>query len=177
MNRYQFEDLISAYIDNELHLSKRKEVESFLKEYPHYRYLVDQIKDNMEVLKSSPKISAKEDFNKRLLTRINSHDSSREINIKDKKTIFGFSFFNATLMMSLLFLLLFLSLEIRVSESSIQKFRANKISEGKHHQNQYDINKTLDEKNLTNLNITDSKNDTIKKQKIDYSKKIKFVND
>ena len=30
MNRYQFEDLISEYIDNELHLGKRKEFEDYL---------------------------------------------------------------------------------------------------------------------------------------------------
>ena len=34
MNRYQFEDLISEYIENELSFSKRKEFESFLKDEP-----------------------------------------------------------------------------------------------------------------------------------------------
>ena len=34
MNRYQFEDLISEYIENELSLSKRKEFETYLEENP-----------------------------------------------------------------------------------------------------------------------------------------------
>ena len=34
MNRYQFEDLISEYIDNEITLSKRKEFEDYMKDNP-----------------------------------------------------------------------------------------------------------------------------------------------
>ena len=64
MDRYQFEDLISAYIENELSLSKRKEVESYLAENPHEEKLIKQVSLNMKTLKNSPKISAKENFNK-----------------------------------------------------------------------------------------------------------------
>ena len=70
MNRYQFEDLISAYIENELSLSKRKEVESYLAENPHEDKLVNQISLNIQTLKNSPKVTTKENFNKRLLKRI-----------------------------------------------------------------------------------------------------------
>ena len=63
MDRYQFEDLISAYIENELSLSKRKEVESYLAENPLEEKLIKQVSLNMKTLKNSPKISAKENFN------------------------------------------------------------------------------------------------------------------
>ena len=33
------------------------------------------------------------------------------------------------------------------------------------------------EESLSNLNFKNSKNDTLKKKKVDYSKNIKFVND
>ena len=34
MNRHQFEDLISSYIENEITLSKRKEFERYMKDNP-----------------------------------------------------------------------------------------------------------------------------------------------
>ena len=34
MNRYQFEDLITDYLENKLTLSKRKEMDKYLKENP-----------------------------------------------------------------------------------------------------------------------------------------------
>ena len=43
MNRYQFEDLISEYIENKLTLSKRKEFEGYMVEHPDSRALVDII--------------------------------------------------------------------------------------------------------------------------------------
>ena len=44
MNRYQFEDLISSYIDNEITLSKRKEFERYMKDNPDSEKLVSAIK-------------------------------------------------------------------------------------------------------------------------------------
>ena len=52
MDRYQFEDLISAYIENELSLSKRKEVESYLAENPSKEKLIKQVSLNMKTLKN-----------------------------------------------------------------------------------------------------------------------------
>ncbi len=75
MDRYQFEDLVSAYIENELSLSKRKEVESYLAENPLEEELIKQVSLYMNTLKNSPKITAKENFNKRLLDRIKSKNS------------------------------------------------------------------------------------------------------
>ena len=41
MNRYQFEDLISEYVENELSLSKRIEFEAYLEENTDAQYLVE----------------------------------------------------------------------------------------------------------------------------------------
>ena len=40
MNRYQFEDLISDYVENKLTLSKRKDVELYLKSNPKLNPLI-----------------------------------------------------------------------------------------------------------------------------------------
>ena len=177
MNRYQFEDLISAYIENELSLSKRKEVENYIKVKPDSQQLVERLKINLQALKSSPKISAKEDFNKRLLTRINSHGYSVTTSVNRVKTIFGFSLFNATLMVSLLAFFMLLSLEITSSGSVMKNYNGNKFTEYENPPNQSIIKKHSVEENLSNPNFTSSNNDTIKNKKVDYSKNIKFVND
>ena len=112
MDRYQFEDLVSAYIENELSLSKRKEVESYLAENPLDEELIKQVSLYMKTLKNSPKIAAKENFNKRLLERIKSENSHLAHKSKSEKTLFGFSVFHASILISLFAVLFILSLEI-----------------------------------------------------------------
>ena len=51
MNQYQFEDLISEYVENKLTLSKRKEIEEYLKENPKAVIKVNQVRENILVLK------------------------------------------------------------------------------------------------------------------------------
>ena len=70
MDRYQFEDLISEYIENELSLSKRKEFESYLENNPDALELVNAIRLNIEKAGTLPKIKTSSKFNDRLLNRI-----------------------------------------------------------------------------------------------------------
>ncbi|HCI16232.1 MAG TPA: hypothetical protein DE027_05315, partial [Candidatus Marinimicrobia bacterium] len=44
MDRYQFEDAISAYLDNELTLSERKAFEDFMNVNSEGKHLVDSIR-------------------------------------------------------------------------------------------------------------------------------------
>ncbi len=176
MNRYQFEDLISAYIENELPLTQRKEFEIYLKRNPDSQQLVDSLKINLKTLKTSSKINAKKDFNERLLTKIDSRKSSFNTKVNGTNTIFGFSLFNATLMVSLFSLLIIFTSEISGLASITGDNNGNKFAK-----NQSPRKKTMIQKepegSLSNLNFTNSKNDTLKKKKVDYSKNIKFVND
>ena len=176
MNRYQFEDLISAYIENDLPLTQRKEFEIYLKQNLDSQQLVDSLKINLKTLKTSSKINAKKDFNERLLTKIDSRKASFNTKANSTNTIFGFSLFNATLLVSLFSLLIILTLEI----SGLAPF-AGKNNGIKFAENQSLHKKTMiqkePEESLSNLNLTNSKNDTLKKKKVDYSKNIKFVND
>ena len=63
MNRYQFEDLISEYIENEITLSKRKEFEDYMKDNPDSEKLVSAIKGNIIKLNQIPKLKVKSSFN------------------------------------------------------------------------------------------------------------------
>jgi anti-sigma-K factor RskA len=84
MNRYQFEDLISEYIENELSLSKRKEFETYLEENPDARELVESIRTNMAQMKTIPKVIVSPDFNDRLLARIQSDHTRLDIPITSR---------------------------------------------------------------------------------------------
>ena len=177
MDRYQFEDLVSAYIENELSLSKRKEVESYLAENPLDEELIKQVSLYMKTLKNSPKIAAKENFNKRLLERIKSENSHLSHKSKSEKTLFGFSVFHASILISLFAVLFILSLEIIESTPRFQNSGNKKFVESKNVLDKKEINKQLDEEEIPKTNFTDFKNDTTKKEKRDFSKNIKYVND
>ena len=177
MDRYQFEDLVSAYIENELSLSKRKEVESYLAENPLEEELIKQVSLYMKTLKNSPKIVAKENFNKRLLERIKSKNFHLALNSKSDKTLFGFSVFHASILISLFAVLFILSIEITDSIPRFQNRGNKEFVENKNTLDKKEINKQLDEEDILKTNFTDFKNDTTKKEKRDFSKNIKYVND
>ena len=107
MNRYQFEDLISEYIENELSLSKRKEFETYLEENPDARGLVESIRTNMAQMKTIPKVIVSPDFNDRLLARIHSDNNRLDIPIISQRTIFGFTPIYASLMTGLVIAFVF----------------------------------------------------------------------
>ena len=98
MNRYQFEDLISEYIENELSLSKRKEFETYLEENPDARSLVDSVRYTMDTMRSLPKVKANTKFNERLMTRIKASIDCKDKPIPSKGTIFGFTPIHASLL-------------------------------------------------------------------------------
>ena len=177
MDRYQFEDLISAYIENELSLSKRKEVGLYLAENPHEDQLVKQISLNINALKNLPKISAKENFNKKLLERIKSEKLYVAPELKTEKTLFGFSIFNVSLLITLFAIFLILSLEITDSIPSLQNSQSNIVTEDKNLMDKKKISKKFKAEDDINTNFTELKNDTTKKEKRDFSKNIKYVND
>ena len=177
MDRYQFEDLISAYIENELSLSKRKEVESYLAENPIKEKLIKQVSLNMKVLKNSPKISAKENFNKRLIERIKSENPHLALRSKGEKTLFGFSVFHASILISLFAVFLILSLEITNLVPRLQNRGNNKFVDNKNILDKKVINKQLNEEDILKTNFTEIKDDTTKKDKRDFSRNIKYVND
>ena len=177
MDRYQFEDLISAYIENELSLSKRKEVESFLAENPLEEKLVKQVSLNIKTLKNSPKIAAKENFNEKLLSRIESENLHIAPRAKSEKTIFGFPFFHASILISLFAVLLILSLEITNLVPWLQNRGNNKFVDNKNILDKKTIKKQLNEEDILKTNFTDIKDDTTKKEKRDFSRNIKYVND
>lgn len=70
MDRYQFEDLISAYIENTLTVPQKKEFEQRLKTDPQLAQTVEAVRQVMSALKTSPQVKTSSDFMLRLQRRI-----------------------------------------------------------------------------------------------------------
>ena len=100
MNRYQFEDLISSYVENEITLSKRKEFEMYMKDNPDSVELVSAIRNNIKILNQVPKIKVKSSFNNSLKSKIDDLNSNPRLG-KDRNLIFGFSPLNASFLSGL----------------------------------------------------------------------------
>ena len=58
MNRYEFEDKISDYLDNQLSISERKEFESFLENDDESHVLLESVRKTIKLLDSPWPIKA-----------------------------------------------------------------------------------------------------------------------
>ena len=179
MNRYQFEDLISEYIENELSLSKRKEFETYLEENPDARELVESIRTNMAQMKIIPKVIVSPDFNDRLLARIQSDHNRLDIPIISQRTIFGFTPIYASLMTGLVIAFVFVSMQL-VSPadggipSQTQFYAEDSVPSLSNPPLQNVKNRTPD---LADADADSSIENNKVKSKKDFSKQMHFVND
>ncbi len=93
MDRYQFEDAISAYLDNELNLSDRQAFEAYMDANPDAKALVNDIRATMKSIKGMPKVKASSAFMPNLYKRIEFEKNrpSKKIVERPSKTLFGFT--------------------------------------------------------------------------------------
>jgi anti-sigma factor RsiW len=100
MDRYQFEDTISAYLENELSLSERQSFESYMNANPDAMNLVESIKITMRLVKNLSDVKASDKFMTNLYSRIEFEKNrpSKKIVARQSKTLFGFTPFYASLM-------------------------------------------------------------------------------
>ena len=179
MNRYQFEDLISEYIENELSLSKRKEFETYLEENPDASSLVDSVRYTMDTMRSLPKVKANPKFNERLMTRIKSNIDWSATPMPSKGTIFGFTPIHASLLTGLMIAFVFVSMQLFYPESGTHATERQLFAD---EQVPSLSNPGLNTVNRTTPDLADIEDDSLdidpkKQQQKDFSKKMHFVND
>ena len=179
MNRYQFEDLISEYIENELSLSKRKEFETYLEENPDARSLIDSVRYTMDTMKSLPKVKANPKFNERLMTRIKSNIDWSDTPMPSKGTFFGFTPIHASLLTGLMIAFVFVSMQLFYPEPGTQTTKRHLFTDEKVPSLS---NPDLNTVNRTTPDLADVEDDSLdidtkKQQQKDFSKKMHFVND
>ena len=178
MNSYQFEDLISSYIDNEITLSKRKEFERYMKDNPDSEKLVSTIKGNIVKLNQIPRLKVKSSFNDTLKSKIDDLNSNPRLG-KDRNLIFGFSPLNASLLSGLFICFIIITFQLinpnfDYQQTSESQFVNNELSKDIIPSNNF--NKVIDS------DLVDVKEDTIKSEKNkqdrkDLTNKIQLVND
>ena len=106
MNRYEFENLISDYLEGELSFSKRKKFESYLEENEDAKSLFFRVKNTLINMKNAEKISTSENFNSKLLSKIK---DKAPLIPNDRGNIFGLSPLNASIFSSLCLAVIFIS--------------------------------------------------------------------
>ena len=173
MNRYEFENLISDYLEGELSFSKRKEFESYLEENEDARLLFLRVKNTLNDMKNAEKISTSENFNSKLLLKIK---DKTPLTPNDKSYIFGLSPLYASIFSSLCLAVIFISYSLiapKLASSSNSEFSVIPIDNSQ---------KTVHSKKIKNNTsfIANDKSDSLKVKNKEYkpnkNNKIKFVN-
>ena len=171
MNRYEFEDLISDYLDNKLTLSKRKELEIYLKKNPKSKLKIDQIKQNILFLRSLPKTQVSKQFDRKLRSRIKIESKKPTKNRSFANgTIFGFKLGNFSLFMFLILFSIFLSSQL-INELFLPKNSSKRILTDN---NEKGISAS---KNSNKAKTLKDSLDTDRENSKDFSRNIKLVND
>ena len=105
MNRYQFEDLISDYIENKLPIAKRKKLEAFMEANPEAKDQLESIRLLMKSMKKLPEVKTSDEFTAKLMKRVefekNRPSAKKSVTGTVRKTYFGFTPVYATVMTAL----------------------------------------------------------------------------
>ncbi len=105
MNRYQFEDLISDYIENKLPIDKRKKLEAFMEDNQEAKDQLESIRSLMKSMKKLPEVKTSDEFTEKLMKRVefekNRPSAKKYVTSKVGKTYFGFTPVYATIMTAL----------------------------------------------------------------------------
>ena len=105
MNRYQFEDLLSDYIENKLPISKRKKFEAFMEANPEAKDQLESIRLLMKSMKKLPEVKTSDQFTEKLMKRVefekNRPSAKKYAASTVGKTYFGFTPVYATVMTAL----------------------------------------------------------------------------
>ena len=105
MNRYQFEDLISDYIENKLPIAKRKKLEAFMEANPDAKDQLESIRSLMKSMKKLPEVKTSDGFTAKLMKRVefekNRPSAKQYVTNTVGKTYVGFTPVYATVMTTL----------------------------------------------------------------------------
>lgn len=173
MNRYEFENLISDYLDGSIPFKKRKEFEDYMKEDKDAEALVSNIKTTISEMNNSQKVKVADNFNEKLLSRV----KNEGIVSKPNNTILGFTPFYASILSCLCVAFFVVTSQlINVSQDSSSEIKTNQYTAELEQNNpSYSKNVDLEKKLIVDSNI-DSLQDKKEKEKPNNSNKIKFVN-
>ena len=121
MDRYQFEDLISDYIENNLSMNQRKQVEAYLLEHSEAKQQIESVKQVMAAMKSKPEISTSPDFMNNLSKRINAEKETKSV-VVSKRSFAGYTPLMASLSAVVVIAVVMLGIEFMPNNSNQATF-------------------------------------------------------
>ena len=173
MNRYEFESLISDYIEGELSFNKREEFEAYMGEDISAKTLLNDVKKTLNEMKNIKGVATSDDFNSKLLLKVK--DETPIIG-NNKNSIFGFTPFYASIFSSLCIAIFILGYTFLPNSSDILS-----NTNYSNNLNQKMLDAPVIKKYNSDVDLaSDASADSVKKNdknyKIGKNNKIKFVN-
>jgi len=173
MNRYEFESLISDYIEGELSFNKREELEAYMEEDISAKTLLHDVKKTLNEMKNIKGVATSDNFNSKLLLKVKDETS---IIGNNKNSIFGFTPFYASIFSSLCIAIFILGYTFLPNSSDILS-----NTNYSNNLNQKMLDAPVVKKYNSDVDLaTDASADSVKKKdknyKIGKNNKIKFVN-
>ena len=179
MNRYKFEDSISSYLDNEMSISERQEFEDYMNQNPEAKSLVENVRNNIHLIKEIPNITTSKDFINKLFRRIEYEKNRplKRIVEKPTNTFFGFSPLYASLMSVLI--VSFISVGLTLwsnnfpSRNSLPDLKGSIVDSSPTIPSNINL---IDNKDLVATNVDSSSDSTFNNsKKLNLDGKVKFV--
>lgn len=173
MNRYEFESLISDYIEGELSFNKREEFEAYMEEDISAKTLLNDVKKTLNEMKNIKGVATSDDFNSKLLLKVKDKTS---IVGNNKNSIYGFTPFYASIFSSLCIAIFILGYTFLPNSSDILS-----NTNYSNNLNQKMLDAPVIKKYNSDVDLaSDASADSVKKNdknyKIGKNNKIKFVN-
>ncbi len=114
MDRYEFEDVISDYLEHSLSQSKKQEFEAYMEANPEAAALVESVRKTMDDLRTLPKVKTSEGFMDRLWQRVDEEKAraARPERVRKSGTFLGFTPLYAGLMAILVVSFIFVGMEL-----------------------------------------------------------------
>ena len=161
MNRYQFEDLISDYLENKLSILKRKEFEAFLDSNLECREIVESVKNTMNSIKSMNSVPAPDGFMDGLYHKLEIEKNKPASSSHAGRTYFGFTPVYAGVFSVALVCFVWLGIQL------LPNMQSGNISHPLKQEPQIVIQKPKSSRLLTNPNTMNTFADTKDKDEID----------
>ena len=175
MNRYEFENLISDYLDGSMSFKKQKEFEHYMEHNPDAKSVVKNISNTISYMNELNQVKVSDNFNDKLLSKVR---TERIVSGRDKNTLFGFTPFYASVL-SCLCVALFVVVSQLLNDSEASGLDNESYQYTKSLKDDRTFNESNNSHGNKNL-VVDSNIDTLKNnediKKPSNSNKIKFVN-
>ncbi|HDY74946.1 MAG TPA: hypothetical protein ENH49_00315 [Candidatus Marinimicrobia bacterium] len=174
MDRYQFEDLISDYIENNLSMSQRKEFESYQENHPNAKEQVESIKQLMGSMKSMPVVETSKSFGDNLYKRIALEKEAKSV-VKTTRSFAGYTPLMAGLSAVVVIAVVVLGLEfmpVNTNQAGFQPYMAEGTE-----LNIPDNNGLSQDKLLAEADDDSTEIDATNQQKHDFENQIRLVGD